>query len=108
MECEELRQVLRQWTAEKQKLEHGLSTLMDAVLSPFRLKPGLPYPGKRSNQSATEWKRNRTISFPDSYSTLLNRQIFVLVWQEDSELRMPIWHQYLFKDSISLCREGKL
>ena len=108
MEREELRRVLRQWTTEKQKLEHGLSTLMDVVLSPFRLQPGLPYPGKCSNHSATEWKKNRTVSFPDSYSFFLNRLFNVLMWQEDSGLRMPIWHQYLSKASISLCREGKI
>lgn len=79
MECEELRQILRQQTTEKQKLEHGLPTLMDVVLSPFRLKLGLPYPGKCSNHSATEWKRNRTIFFLDSCSIFLNRLFDVLV-----------------------------
>lgn len=98
MECEEL----RQWTTEKQKLDYDLSTLMDTVWSPFRLKAGFLYPGKCSDHSTTEWKRNSTISFPDSCFVFLNRLFYVLLWQEDLWLRMPIWHQYLSKARMSL------
>lgn len=94
MECEEVRHVLREWTAEKQKIEHGLSLLTDMVLSPFRLKPGLLYLGKCSDHSATEWKRSRTISLSDFYSVFLNGLVYVLLWQEDSGLRLPVWQQY--------------
>lgn len=71
---------------------HGLESL--------QLKP---CPGKGSDHSATEW---RSKSFPDSFSVFFNKLVYVLLWQEGSGLRMPVWHQHPSKACLCADREG--